>query len=681
MAAADGAGSSRPARDIRWLLSSIVVRVAMSPLLLVLVSTLSLVLFDIGSGASLRNVVVQHNESARLKDVIQQAIGDMAAAQQGASDYVMLSGAGLDAATMNKYMEAYTAGIRGLHAALAELVRMTGRKDADKAEATLGSYEKATAQMFSMATGDPAMGISLMRNSSRRFGEMMDALQAWRLQIEQAAAASMGAAQRRNEQQRLISWAVVTAVYLIALLLVFLSSRSITRPLRRLEARMVALTEGDLESAVCDTDQINEIGRMARAVDVFKANAQETLRLQAEASRGQALKARRQAAMDRHTQDFGTSAAGVMASLARSAETMRAIAAEMSEAAHQTRASAASAATAATASATNLAAVSAATEEMSSSINEISQQVGRVTHAVSDAIGRANDTDAKVGSLASAADRVGDVVKLITEIASRTNLLALNATIEAARAGEAGKGFAVVAAEVKGLATQTAKATDEIAAQIVAIKVATDDAVAAVRDASHAIGAVDQVASAIAAAVEQQAAATREIAASVRTVSAATQDATTAIQQVSAISEQTDAASAKVLDGSGQVGRDADTLRGEVTQFLAAMAATGEEDRRQYQRIPGNGAQAVLRMPGHSEARVSIVDVSCGGIAVYSDWWADVGSEVQLQLPGADGTVIARTVRSDKGVLGLAFRQSDDTALRVNQALAHIRTMPISKAA
>ncbi|HUB43974.1 MAG TPA: methyl-accepting chemotaxis protein [Acetobacteraceae bacterium] len=662
-------------------MSSIIVRVVLGPLLLVLVSALSLVLFDIRSGASLQHVVDQHNESARLKDVIQQAIGDMAAAQQGGSDYVMLSGAGLDAATMNNYMESYTRGIRGLHAALAELGRMAGRKDADKAEVALASYEKAAAQMFSMATGDPAMGISLMRNSSRRFGEMMDALQAWWSQIEQAAAASMGATQRRNDQQRLMSWAVVTAVYLVALLLVFLSSRSITRPLRRMEARMIALTEGDLESAVCDTDQTNEIGRMARSVDVFKANARETRRLQAEASREQASKARRQAAMDRHTQDFGTSAAGVMASLARSAEAMRATATDMSEAARQTRDSASSAANAATESATNLAAVSAATEQMSSSINEISQQVGRVTQAVSEAIGRANDTDAKVVSLASAADRVGDVVKLITEIASRTNLLALNATIEAARAGEAGKGFAVVAAEVKALATQTAKATDEITAQIAAIKGSTDDAVAAVREASHAIGVVDQVASAIAAAVEQQAAATREIAASVRTVSTATNDATTAIQQVSAISEQTDAASAKVLDGSGQVGRDADTLRGEVTQFLVAMATTSEEDRRQYERIPGNGVQAVLRTPGHSEARVPIVDVSRGGIAVCSDWWDAVGVEVQLQIPGADGTVTARAIRSNKGVLGLAFRQSEDTLRRVDQALAHIRTMPISKAA
>jgi methyl-accepting chemotaxis protein len=341
-------------------------------------------------------------------------------------------------------------------------------------------------------------------------------------------------------------------------------------------------------------------------------------------------------------------------------------------ASQRTRERAAGAAEGATASTTSLGAVSAAAEEMSASINEISQQVARAGQAVNEAVQRANVTDAKVGGMAAAADRVGDVVKLITDIAGRTNLPALNATIEAARAGEAGKGFAVVAGEVKGLATQTAKATEEIATQIAAIRSATGEAVNAVRDVTAAIGEVNAVATAIAAAVEQQAAATREIAASVQTVTVATQDATRAMQEVATISETTDAASSKVLSGAGDVGRDADTLRGEVAHFLQAMANTDADDRRRYERICGNGAQAVLRPSGQAEMRVAIEEISRGGMSARTAWWADAGTEVQVELPGVDGTVTARTVRSEDGHLALAFRQDEAMLRRVDRALARI---------
>jgi methyl-accepting chemotaxis protein len=239
----------------------------------------------------------------------------------------------------------------------------------------------------------------------------------------------------------------------------------------------------------------------------------------------------------------------------------------------------------------------------------------------------------------------------------------------------------VVAGEVKALATQTARATDEIAMQITAIRASTGDAVSAVRDVSAAIGEVNEVATAIAAAVEQQAAATREIAASVQTVTAATQDATRAMQEVASISEQTDAASAKVLAGAGDVGRDADTLRGEVTQFLAAMANTDEVDRRRYERISGNGAQAVLRASGQAEMRVAIEDISRGGLGVRTGWWAETGTEVQVELPGAEGAVAARTVRSRDGLLALAFRQDEAVLRRVDQALARIGAGTLAAAA
>ena len=181
-----------------------------------------------------------------------------------------------------------------------------------------------------------------------------------------------------------------------------------------------------------------------------------------------------------------------------------------------------------------------------------------------------------------------------------------------------------------------------------------------------------EVATAVAAAVEQQAAATREIASSVQTVTAATHEATKAMQEVSSISENTDAASRKVLSGADEVNRNADTLRGEVTEFLQAMASTSDEDRRRYERIAGHGAEAVLRARGGSQVRGVIVDISRGGGAVRCDWQAEVGAEVEVEMPDADRAVYARCVRSGGGQVGLAFRQDEMMLRCVDQAMARI---------
>jgi methyl-accepting chemotaxis protein len=452
--------------------------------------------------------------------------------------------------------------------------------------ATLKKYEAAANQVISMA-GNPAYALIFMNSAQQAYDGFVNRQRLIGHAVDRQKSDLVASAHHDIRVGRLTFAVIALLVALSAIIASLWLGRRISRPIVAMTDAMRQLAGGALDVAIPSADRRDEVGQMAQAMEVFQRNAREARTLHEAAERANAWKERRQARMERHTREFGASIDGVMSALEQSAAAMRQTAADMSDAALRSRESAMRAAEGASASTANLGAVAAASEQMSGSIRAISEQVTQATRAIGAAVERAGVTDAKVGGMATAADRVGEAARLITGIAARTNLLALNATIEAARAGEAGKGFAVVAGEVKALAAQTTHATEEISTQIAAIHGATDEAVAAARAVGAAIDDVRDAAAAIAAAVEQQAEATRAIAENVRIAAATTEQSTSAMSDVSSISDRTEATSRTVLEDARQLAHGAETLRGEVMVFLKAMASAGEEGQ------PGAPAAAV----------------------------------------------------------------------------------------
>jgi methyl-accepting chemotaxis protein len=467
--------------------------------------------------------------------------------------------------------------------------------------------------------------------------------------------------------RRLMLLASLAAIA-VGLTLAMVLGTGIARPILRLTAAMQQLATGDLAVEIPALARGDEIGRMAKALLVFRAQAQEARDLQGEAERVRAAKDRRQQAIDRHTQDFGASLAGVLTDLERAAEGARGGAEGLLGATRRTKGRSEETTAGAAASALRLNAIAIATEQLASSIGEIGQQVDRAGAAAREAVARVTTTDGKVGAMAAAADRVGDVVRLIQEIAGRTNLLALNATIEAARAGDAGKGFAVVAGEVKALAAQTARATDEINGQIATIRCATGEAVEAVAGVTEVIGQIDEVAAAIAAAIEEQGATTRDIAASVQGLTKATEQTTEAMREVTNVSDEAGHASQQMLRVTTDLGQATRRLSDEISEFMTAVAHTDEQNRRRYERIPGGQHTAVLVIDGGANSCV-IKDISRGGVALVSQWAAAPGTAVEIQLPGTDLPVAARIVRTGNGCVAVSFRQTNASLGAVDLAL------------
>lgn len=364
------------------------------------------------------------------------------------------------------------------------------------------------------------------------------------------------------------------AAVLIAALIAAWLGRGIARPIRALEDAMGHLTSGRHDVVVPGAQRADEIGSMARAVEVFKDGLVETGRLRAaQEDQRTRTEADRRLTLQTLATKFESGVGTVVDAVGFAAGDLRSTAQSMASTAEAATRQTATVAAASEEASQNAQAVAAAIEELNASVNEIAQQVNESAKVAGSAVEQANYTNEQVNGLALAAQRIGDVVKLISEIAAQTNLLALNATIEAARAGEAGRGFAVVASEVKALASQTSKATDEISAQVSAIQNATQSSVEAIQGITSTIGRVSEIASAIASAVEEQSAATREIAHNVSEAARGTGEVSENIAGVEGAARETGFAAGRVVESAEELSRNGATLKSQVDAFLRDVRA------------------------------------------------------------------------------------------------------------
>jgi methyl-accepting chemotaxis protein len=512
-------------------------------------------------------------EAMRLADLLNGLLadanlmaGDMSAAP-AANSTDIIDGYKDTYKTTRKRMEESVGGLGQLLSA--GLIRDALAKFVGFGEGKTSIFTLRTKELDAVEFGQLALDETRKLNSGLAIGvkQLVDNVQA-----ETSVAAT--------KAHELISFSTIVMLAMGILTLIgstlfvwFYVGRNILRRIGNLQNVMKQLAAGDLEAEVAASKNQDEVADMARSLEVFRDSMIQSRALSAEQDKDHIAKAERAARMETRVSSFEDTVRAALETLTASANAMQSTAESMSMTADRSSSLANTVAAAAEETSVNVQTVSAGTEELSSSIAEISRQVSTSTDVANKAVGEAGQTDATMQGLADSANRIATVVDLIQTIASQTNLLALNATIEAARAGEAGKGFAVVASEVKSLADQTAKATEEIRSQILSMQTVTTAAVGAIRRIGHTIGEINEVTTAIAAAVEEQGAATREIARNIQHAASGTTEVSSNIVGVSQASADAGSAAAEVLTASGGLRREADLLRQEIDAFLTSIRA------------------------------------------------------------------------------------------------------------
>jgi len=445
----------------------------------------------------------------------------------------------------------------------------------EKLKLAVTGYLKQSKNAIEMADGDAGSALMFIKGAERSFAEIEKLTDELTASSGESKDREIARAGMKLDQQKLTLMAALLVVAFAGIVVSFLIGRNISRPVVAMSKAMRELAVGNFDVQLPGLDRRDEVGQMAQAIEDFKVQAiakaeRETAERE---QKNRELAATRRTELYNLAESFEAAVGNIIENVSAASNELENSAVILTRSSAATQQLSTVVAAASEETSANVQSVASATEEMASSINEIGRQVADSNRIATEAVDQAGKTDGRIAELSLAAGRIGDVTKLITTIAEQTNLLALNATIEAARAGDAGRGFAVVAQEVKALASQTAKATSEISAQIAAMQAATQDSVIAIKEIYGTIGRVSEIAAAIAAAIEEQGAATQEIARNVQQAALGSTQVATSIADVNRGAGDTGSASSQVLSSAQLLSNENKRLKAEVVKFLATVRA------------------------------------------------------------------------------------------------------------